>query len=274
MRPKKTQEKILATQVSLVNSKKTKPKFVRKILKFRKVPNNTQADIVRLWKSYAKRLWTEMVSGVTEEKAKLKKATWKESEIDMLSMLLHKAHRQLNVKFLKQTHDVKFDKSHTIQTVDLSKIKENKAIYSAFVKRRDEHIRYFKEFPKYVKGRTQKHLDDTIEHLEHSKETVSFDAQKLANTLNLTEGMCKRHANFIARDQLGKFAASINEAQAEFVGASSYVWRTSLDSRVRHKHAQREGKTFRYDQPPEGGNPGIDYRCRCSAEAIIHMEID
>ena len=45
-----------------------------------------------------------------------------------------------------------------------------------------------------------------------------------------------------------------------------YIWRTKRDNRVRDKHAEREGKIFNRHIPPEGGNPGEDYNCRCWAE--------
>ena len=45
-----------------------------------------------------------------------------------------------------------------------------------------------------------------------------------------------------------------------------YIWRTKGDDKVRSKHAEREGKIFNKHIPPEGGNPGEDYNCRCWAE--------
>lgn len=45
-----------------------------------------------------------------------------------------------------------------------------------------------------------------------------------------------------------------------------YIWRTVGDDKVRGKHAEREGKIFNKNVPPEGGNPGEDYNCRCWAE--------
>ena len=45
-----------------------------------------------------------------------------------------------------------------------------------------------------------------------------------------------------------------------------YIWRTKKDDRVRGKHAEREGKIFNKNIPPEGGHPGEDYNCRCWAE--------
>lgn len=47
-----------------------------------------------------------------------------------------------------------------------------------------------------------------------------------------------------------------------------YIWRTQRDSKARSSHAEREGKIFRWDDPPEGGHPGEDSNCRCWAEEI------
>lgn len=200
-----------------------------------------------------------MSDGVTPENIKTKLASWTEADIEHLTSLINKSYSEINLKFYRQIKGVK-----KLPEIDLTKIKNNKSIYDAFVKKRDEHIYYFKKFVKYSHGKL-------VEHLEKSKETLNFDAQDLANTLHLVEGINRRHANFIARDQLGKFSSAINEAQAEYIGATEYIWRTSLDSRVRPEHAAREDKKFRYDKPPAGGNPGMDYRCRCTAEAIIHL---
>ena len=47
-----------------------------------------------------------------------------------------------------------------------------------------------------------------------------------------------------------------------------YIWRTKKDEKVRGKHAEREGKIFNKHIPPEGGNPGEDYNCRCYSRAL------
>ena len=46
----------------------------------------------------------------------------------------------------------------------------------------------------------------------------------------------------------------------------SYIWRTAGDSKVRSSHAERNGETFSWDAPPEGGHPGEAPNCRCRAE--------
>ncbi len=48
-----------------------------------------------------------------------------------------------------------------------------------------------------------------------------------------------------------------------------YVWQTRRDGMVRSSHAEREGQVFTWDDPPEGGHPGEDYNCRCTAELYL-----
>jgi len=45
-----------------------------------------------------------------------------------------------------------------------------------------------------------------------------------------------------------------------------YIWRTKGDEKVREEHALREGKVYNRNLPPECGNSGEDYNCRCWAE--------
>lgn len=51
----------------------------------------------------------------------------------------------------------------------------------------------------------------------------------------------------------------------------TYIWRTRGDSKVRSEHADRDGKIFSWDEPPEGGHPGEAPNCRCKAEAMSDM---
>lgn len=47
-----------------------------------------------------------------------------------------------------------------------------------------------------------------------------------------------------------------------------YIWRTVGDSKVRSAHAERDGQTFSWDSPPDGGHPGEAPNCRCQAEDV------
>ncbi|MGE4350792.1 MAG: phage minor head protein, partial [Bdellovibrionales bacterium] len=51
-----------------------------------------------------------------------------------------------------------------------------------------------------------------------------------------------------------------------------YVWRTQGDGKVRSSHAQNNGKIFDCTNPPETGNPGDDYGCRCWAEKCVSSD--
>jgi len=44
--------------------------------------------------------------------------------------------------------------------------------------------------------------------------------------------------------------------------SGKYIWRTRGDSKVRSEHAERDGKVFEWDNPPEGGHPGEAPSCR------------
>ncbi|QJE73761.1 minor capsid protein [Aerophototrophica crusticola] len=61
---------------------------------------------------------------------------------------------------------------------------------------------------------------------------------------------------------------AINAALAAKGKGGSYVWRTMRDERVRPSHAERDGKVFRWSDPPQGGHPGEASNCRCWAEPV------
>jgi SPP1 gp7 family putative phage head morphogenesis protein len=97
-------------------------------------------------------------------------------------------------------------------------------------------------------------------------------------------GIARRRAGLIARDQVGKLGAAVTKRRMEDAGVTKYIWRTALDERVRGNpegkypkarpsHWDREGKTYSFDDPPAGGNPGEAILCRCIAEPIIE-EVD
>lgn len=53
-----------------------------------------------------------------------------------------------------------------------------------------------------------------------------------------------------------------------------YIWRTEGDGKVRPSHAERDGKKFSWDNPPEGGHPGDAPNCRCTAEDVEPNECE
>lgn len=79
-------------------------------------------------------------------------------------------------------------------------------------------------------------------------------------------------ARLIARDQTAKLNSDLNRIRHKQAGINRYIWRTSLDERVRPRHRRLEGKTYRYGQKTgaeEGLPPGQPIQCRCIAQAIV-----
>lgn len=89
----------------------------------------------------------------------------------------------------------------------------------------------------------------------------------------------KRHAQFIARDQMAKLNANITQQQQSDAGVTEYVWRTVGDGRVRESHRHLNNKRFKYSDPPvvdnktgRRANPGEDYQCRCVALPVFDID--
>ncbi|RVU73448.1 MULTISPECIES: minor capsid protein [Lactobacillus] len=85
-------------------------------------------------------------------------------------------------------------------------------------------------------------------------------------------GMARRHADLIANDQTGTIISQLNSYRAKSAGAEKYLWRSMEDRRVRPKHRELDGKTFKYDDANGGDDgqlPGEPIRCRCVAEPIF-----
>jgi SPP1 gp7 family putative phage head morphogenesis protein len=86
-------------------------------------------------------------------------------------------------------------------------------------------------------------------------------------------GTMRGRATVIARDQLGKLAANIAEAQQRALGVTHYRWRGRLDSRERLHHVDREGDLYAWARPPGDGHPGHPVLCRCYAEPVLSAEL-
>lgn len=83
----------------------------------------------------------------------------------------------------------------------------------------------------------------------------------------------KKRAKLIARDQTQKVNAAITQGRQENLGVTEYIWRTSSDERVRESHKSKNGKRFKWSDPPKDtGHPGQDIQCRCIAEPVIPVD--
>ncbi len=101
----------------------------------------------------------------------------------------------------------------------------------------------------------------SIRGLAEGKSTAQIRA-----ALRKQFGMSARQATFIARDSTGTLNGLISQRRQQDLGVEEYVWSTSQDIRVRDEHVDREGKTFKWSDPPSDGHPGIPPNCRCTAQ--------
>lgn len=116
---------------------------------------------------------------------------------------------------------------------------------------------------------------DTKKKVEHVIfESFAFRRNKADTAKALSEamGITRKRARIIAVDQAHKLSSLLTQLRNEQMGIDQYIWRTRRDDRVRKAHAFREGKIFKWAEPPEGGPPGYPINCRCGSEAILNLE--
>ena len=110
----------------------------------------------------------------------------------------------------------------------------------------------------------QQYLDRVEQAVMASLQAGTLNAS-LADDLLKIEGVTKNRAKLIARDQLGKINSRLSQIRQQSLGITHYFWSTSLDERVRSKHAKWEGDRIAWDNPPPDGHPGQPVQCRCGA---------
>lgn len=97
-----------------------------------------------------------------------------------------------------------------------------------------------------------------------------WSSQELSAELQRRYEVSRARATLIADDQVSKVHGQVNQARQTALGIESYTWRANRDSLTRPLHAERNGKSFRWDSPPNeepgDGPPGEPINCRCFAE--------
>lgn len=116
---------------------------------------------------------------------------------------------------------------------------------------------------------------------------IPFDGgRSLSEEIKHLAGTTMKRARLIARDQTHKINTGITQQRQQSLGIEEYIWRTSKDERVvgnpaglypkgnraHGNHYERDGKKFRWDDPPFDGHPGYAINCRCTAEPVIDVE--
>ncbi|MCZ7488188.1 phage minor head protein [Rhizobium rhizogenes] len=119
--------------------------------------------------------------------------------------------------------------------------------------------------------------DDTIKRIQqtvYQNSIAGNSVTTLRKALVQDFAVSDRRAKLIARDQTAKLNSDLNRIRQEQAGVTSYKWTTSHDERVRERHRQLDGKTYKWGQATgaEGGlPPGQPVNCRCVARGVIEF---
>lgn len=102
--------------------------------------------------------------------------------------------------------------------------------------------------------------------------TQGLRVEEIRGLIQERFGVSASRADLIARDQTLKLNAQMTQENYKKANVSRYVWTTTRDERVRDEHAELDGQIFSFDDPPEPGNPGEDFQCRCVAFPVFDEE--
>jgi len=92
---------------------------------------------------------------------------------------------------------------------------------------------------------------------------------ELREEIRKITGVSEGRARVIADDQVRKLQGRMTQQAHAELGVDEYVWRSQRDNRTRPAHAERDGRTYRWDDPPADGHPSEPIGCRCYAEPVV-----
>ena len=108
----------------------------------------------------------------------------------------------------------------------------------------------------------------------------NFDQEAILKQVETIDGISKRRAKTIARDQVQKAIGEYHATREQALGFEYYMWQSSNDSRVSKGipggHKYLEGRIYRYDTATAVidsyknlGHPSMRVNCRCRRKAVI-----
>lgn len=147
--------------------------------------------------------------------------------------------------------------------VDLQQIVSEERLGTALKLKTQENVALITSIPEEYLSKVERAVYQHVIQGQPGAKTLAKKIQEIGK-------VSEKRAKFIARDQTAKLVSTMNRERNLALGIESYKWRTSKDERVRPNHRSKEGKTFRWDDPPEDtGHPGMDFNCRCTASPIM-----
>lgn len=130
-----------------------------------------------------------------------------------------------------------------------------------------------------IRSISQKYLLDVQGEVMRAIQTGRGLAD-LVPALQRYEGVTRRRAETIARDQVSKATAAVNRTRAAGAGIKQFRWLHSSGGRdPRPLHVSYHGEVFSYDDPPvidertgERGLPGEAINCRCTLVPVLDFD--
>lgn len=146
--------------------------------------------------------------------------------------------------------------------VDLQSIIQNEGLEETLVATTRQNVSLIKSIPdEYFKN---------IETIVFTNTTQGSKSSSIIRQIQKLNNSTEKRARLIARDQTSKLNSALSQQRQQNLGVEEYIWRTAGDERVRDNHRSKNGKIFKWSDPPKDtGHPGEDIQCRCVAQPII-----
>lgn len=113
--------------------------------------------------------------------------------------------------------------------------------------------------------------DERIPEMRRKVQEAVLNGQRRDDVQKMLEtdyGVASRKAKFLARNETGIMLAQYKKATYKGMGFDKFIWNTIMDGKERQLHADLNGTTWSYDDPPiidertgRHGLPGETYNC-------------
>lgn len=191
-------------------------------------------------------------------------------QLDLMAFSMETAHQdskmtQIATRFVKALDSFSYN-NVKMQTaiVGLDPISDNNLLRNFTKAKIAENVSLIKSMKSSYIQSLQKDIYRSI--------TKGGGVQAITDAITQRTHMAYNHALLIANDQTGTIISQLDAYRAKSAGAEKYVWRSMEDARVRPKHRELDGRTFKYNDPAGGDDgqlPGEPIRCRCVATPVF-----
>lgn len=189
---------------------------------------------------------------------------WNNKANDLSKILSKKLTK--NIENYVESGFIKQDKNYKVKNTSIEVKKALNAIY-------EKNVALIKTIPSTIIERFRGSFLNNVN---------SFDRENMYKQFKTFQGISKRRAKLIARDQTQKAVAQYTQAKSQSLGFNYYSWVTAGDERVskgKGGHKYLNNRIYSYSEPTavidsygNKGHPSQRVNCRCSQVSIILNE--